>query len=236
MHATTVVVVLLQELALFLVVDGLLHDDLVHGAPVVAHDLRKDACLVNLGATLESTGSHSHLLDAATLLSVRLRQLLKRHEVDEEVVADLRVSVDALGMGLNDTLSKDTWVLSIEEQVDAGELNVLVSTVPITSEPLRLLDVVMDEDWLPVATAVGVAIETFAWNGHKGAVRLVSIGDPLLRQAAIVLCVVEGLQREPVGVGLDWASVVNTLNKVEFKSDLSILFILAIWLVYGQYD
>ena len=105
---------LLEELALLVIVDRLLHDDLVHGSAEVTDHLRQDASLVDLGAALQGLGSHRHFLDSGALLSVRLRELLKRHKVDEEVVPDLGVGVDALRVRLNDSLSKDTWVLGIE--------------------------------------------------------------------------------------------------------------------------
>ena len=95
-HATAVVVVLLKELALLIIIDRLLHDDLVHRSSEVTDHLRQDSSLVNLGAALQGLCSHGHFLDSSALFSIGFRELLKRHEVDEEVVPDLRVGVYTL--------------------------------------------------------------------------------------------------------------------------------------------
>jgi hypothetical protein len=208
--------VLQEELSLLFIVDRLFHDDLVHGSAEVTNNLRQDASLVDLRAILQGFGSHSHFLDSGALFSVRFRELLKRHEVDEEVVPDLRISIDALRMRLDHSLGEDTWVLSIEEQVDPGELNVLCRAIPKTTELLSLLVVWVDEDGAPVATAAVVLAEAFAWNGRERAVLLGSVGDPLLGQPAVVLCVIEGLKREPVGRRGLWVAIVNSEFKEEF--------------------
>lgn len=55
------------------------------------------------------------------------------HEVNEEVVSDLRVSIDTFTMSLGHTLSEDTGVFRVEEKVDSGELNVacICTIIPV---------------------------------------------------------------------------------------------------------
>ena len=197
-HATAIVVVLMEELALLLEIDRLLHDDLVHGTTVIADHFREDASLIDSGPSAEGTGSHSHLLDTRALLSVRLRKLLKRHEVDEEVVADLRVSINALRVGLNNTLGKDARILGVEKQVDASELDVFSRAIPVAAELFALLVVSVDEDSTPVATAILILAEALARDGLHGAIEAPTVLNPLLRQSAVVLSVVEGLKGEPL--------------------------------------
>lgn len=114
-------------------------------------------------------------------------------------------------MGLDNALGEDTGILGVEEQVDAGELNVLLGSVPISGELLRGRVVVADEDWAPVTTAVFVLTETLSWNGSEGAIELGSVADPLFGESTVVLSVVEGLEGEPVGGGDLRISVVDSL-------------------------
>lgn len=127
------------------------------------------------------------------MLSVRLGQLFERHEVDEEVVADLRVGVDALSVGLDNALGEDTRVLSIEEKIDSGKLDVLHRSVPMSTELFSLLVIGANEHLAPVSAARVVLAETLAWDGDHCAIRVPSVGDPLLGQPAVVLGVVERL-------------------------------------------
>jgi hypothetical protein len=51
---------------------------------------------------------------AVLLFGVELGEALLGHEVDEEIVANLGVCVNALAVGLGDSLSEDTGVLRVE--------------------------------------------------------------------------------------------------------------------------
>lgn len=53
--------------------------------------------------------------DTVHLFSVELRKTLLGHVVNKEVVADLGVGVDALAMGLRNSLGEDTGILGVEE-------------------------------------------------------------------------------------------------------------------------
>jgi hypothetical protein len=66
---------------------------------------------------------------------------LVRHIIYEEVISDLRISVYSFLMGLGYSLSEDPRVLSVEEQVDSGELTVLTIVVPHANKysPLRVV-------------------------------------------------------------------------------------------------
>jgi hypothetical protein len=134
-----------------------------------------------------------------------------RHAVNEEVVADLRVGVDALGVGLGHALGENPRVLRVEEQVDPGQLTVLVLAVPVAGVDFALSIVRMDKDVFPLGGAVLVTVETLAGNGSEIAVLVVAEGDPLLGQAAVILRVVEGLQGQPVGWVVGRVLVIDAL-------------------------
>ena len=97
-------------------------------------------------------------------------------------------------MRLDDSLGKDSWVLGIEEQVDPGQLDILGRAIPDTAELLSLTVVRADQNRAPEATAVVVLAEALAWNGSEGTILLGAVGDPLLRQPAVVLRVIERLK------------------------------------------
>jgi hypothetical protein len=119
--------------------------------------------------------------NAVDLLSVKLRETLLRHVVDEEVIADLGVSVDTLAVGLSDSLSEDTGIFGVEEEVDPGELGVLVETIPVAGVDFALHVIRVDEDWLPFTAAIFIFEKTLSGDGSEVAVHVVAEGDPLLR-------------------------------------------------------
>ena len=114
-------------------------------------------------------------------------------------------------MGLDDSLGEDTRVLSVEEQVDAGELNVLRCAVPVAAKLASVLVVGVDEDRAPVATPVLVLAEALAGNGRERTVWLGPKADPLLRQSAVVFGIIERFQREPISGGWLWVPVIDSL-------------------------
>ena len=114
-------------------------------------------------------------------------------------------------MGLDDSLGKDTRVLSVKEQVDAGELNVLGRAVPVAAKLASVLVVGVDEDGAPVATPVLIFAEALARNGRERTVWLGPKTDPLLRQSAVVFGIIERFQREPVRGGWLWVPVIDSL-------------------------
>ena len=121
---------------------------------------------------------------------------------------------------MNDTLSENTGILSIEQQVDACKLDILSSAIPVAAEPLSILIVCVDEDRAPVAATLLVLAQTLAGNGPHGAILSLAVLDPLLRQSAVVLCVVEGLEGEPVSRRSHRVAIVNTLYKLNFYFEL----------------
>ena len=74
-------------------------------------------------------------------------------------------------MSLSDSLGEDAWVLGVEEQVDPGELDVLLLTfdlrVPVAGVDLALLIIAVDEDCAPVANSFRVLVETLSWNWEE---------------------------------------------------------------------
>jgi len=150
--------------------------------------------------------------DSVDLLSVKLGEALLGHVVDKEVVADLGVSVSALFVGLGYSLGEDTGILGVEEKVNPGELGVLIETVPVASVELTLSVVGVDEHGHPLTAAIFIFKEAFTRNGGKVAFSVVAEKNPLFRQTAIVLSIIEGLEGEPVrGVG-GRVTVIDALN------------------------
>lgn len=180
---------------------GELHEvlkhNLVHRATKVHLDLIHDVGLVNVLA-LEELILGSHGQNSELLLGVEFMEPLLRHAVDVKVVADLRVGVNALTVGLSNTLCEDARVLRVEEQIDALEPHIVCGAVPLAGVALGLLVVAIDEDWPPGTQAVFVLEETLAWDWNKCAVLLLTIRDPLFGLAAVVLGVIEELKWQPV--------------------------------------
>jgi len=145
----------------------LIHDDLVHGALEVSLNLKKNRGGLNWSALLKILAGEGHVDDTILLFGIELGEALLGHEVDEEIVADLGVGVYALAVCLGDSLSEDSWVLRVEEQVDPGELGVLLETVPVASVDLALTVVRVYEDWLPFAAAIFILKEAFAGDRRK---------------------------------------------------------------------
>lgn len=90
--------------------------------------------------------SRGAMQDAADLLGIEFGEVLLGHEVDEEVVSNLRVSVNTFTVSLSHTLSKNTRIFRVEKKVDSGELNVasLTTIVPVTCELLAFVVVRVD--------------------------------------------------------------------------------------------
>lgn len=78
-------------------------------------------------------------------------------------------------MSLSDALCKDTWVLGVEEQIDAEKLNKLRSTVPVTRVLLTGAIVAVDENWPPDTHAIWLYVKTLARDRAEGAVWLFAI-------------------------------------------------------------
>lgn len=152
----------------------LIHDDLVHGALEVSLNLKKNRGGLNWSALLKILAGEGHVDDTILLFGIELGEALLGHEVDEEIVADLGVGVYALAVCLGDSLSEDSWVLRVEEQVDPGELGVLLETVPVASVDLALTVVRVYEDWLPFAAAIFILKEAFAGDRRKVALGIVA--------------------------------------------------------------
>lgn len=88
--------------------------------------------------------------------------------------------------------------------------------VPIARVHLALVVVALDEDGAPVTGAVFVHAETFTGDGGEVAVDVVAEFDPLFGEAAVVLGIVEGLEREPIGGVLLGVAIIDT----EFSEEL----------------
>jgi hypothetical protein len=116
-------------------------------------------------------------------------------------------------MGLDHSLGKDTRVFSVEEQIDTGQLDVLLGSIPVASELLELLLIGVDENWAPISAAIVIFAEALARNRAECAISLLAVGDPLFGQSAVVLRVIKGLKGEPVGGSLNWVAVINALKR-----------------------
>jgi len=191
--------------------EGFLHYNSVHGAAKVELDFEQDGGGLEVGSGPEVLGRGSVVQNTAHLLGVEFWQLLLRHQVHEEVVSDLGVSIDPLGVSLGDTLRKNTGVLRVEQQVDPGELNVLAGTIPVASVDVSLLVIAVNQDGSPLSGAVRVAEETFTADGVEATVFSLAKSDPLMGHAAVVLSIIKRLKGEPVSWVDSWVAVVNSL-------------------------
>lgn len=112
----------------------------------------------------------------------------------------MAVSIDSLVVGLGNTLGEDTWVFTVEEKVDPGQFGVLalLLRVPIARVNFARAVVALNNNGAPVAGAVRVLAKTLARDWVEISLLIVTKRDPLLREAAIVLCVIKWLEWEPV--------------------------------------
>jgi hypothetical protein len=106
------------------------------------------------------------------LLSVKFGEALLGHIVDEEVVANLGVGINALAVGLCNSLGKNTGIFGVVKQVDSGKLGVLVETVPVAGENFTLNVVGVDKNGLPFTTAIFIFKEALAGNWSKVALSI----------------------------------------------------------------
>ena len=76
-----------------------------------------------------------------------------------------------------------------------------------------LLLISMYEDWAPIEPIFTLNLaKALSWNRVEAAIRLLTVGYPLLWQPAVVLCVIEGLKGKPVSGSRHWIPIVNALN------------------------
>lgn len=80
--------------------------------------------------------------DATHLLRIEFRKLLLGHKINEEVISNLRVSIDTFTVSLSNTLCKNTRIFGVEEQVDSSEFNVASLTIVPVSRELKAFIVI----------------------------------------------------------------------------------------------
>ena len=176
-------------------------DDLVHRAREV------EVHLVDLGVQVHLLAQVlvvlHHLADAPHLLRVQHRDLLRRHVVDEVVVADQRVRVAPLLVRVRHAVREDAGVLRVEEHVDARQLAGLLRAVPDALELLRARVEAVHQHAPPVVLPVLVLPERLRRHGQLLAgAGVPALLHPLGLRAAVVLFVVERLQRQPAFLAL----------------------------------
>jgi hypothetical protein len=112
----------------------------------------------------------------------------------------LAVSEDALLVRLGHTLSEDSGILGVEEQINACKLAVLpMFIIPLACEDVSLSLVGGYKDWTPVAAARLIPPETFAgYRAESACLRVNPVLYPFFGEAAIVLGIIERLKRKPV--------------------------------------
>jgi len=109
-------------------------------------------------------------------------------------------------VGLSHPLSENSRILSVEQEVDPGQLDVFVgSVVPVASINGPFGIVVVDENGLPRSGAIFAFPETLTWDRVEGSIWLLTVSDPLCWLTAVVLRVIEGLKREPLSWRLTWS-------------------------------
>ena len=123
-------------------------------------------------------------------------------------------------VGLGDTLGEDTGVFTVEEKVDPGQFGVLalLLRVPIARVNFARAVVALNNNGAPVAWAIRVLAKTLARDWVEISILIVTKRDPLLREAAIVLCVIKRLEREPVSWWSGGGLVVDTLKALQIKA------------------
>lgn len=113
--------------------------------------------------------------DAALLFGVKLVQTLLRHAVNKEMVADLRVCIDALTVSLGYTLCKNARVFGVEQQINTVKAHHVSGAIPETSVLLVLSIIAINQHWSPVANAIFFLVKALAWDRAETTVRLLSI-------------------------------------------------------------
>jgi len=93
---------------------SLVHDNSIHSSSELKLHFEKNSSGLKTRSATEIFRSNSVMQNAVNLFSVEFRKLLLGHHIDEEVVADLRISVNALTMCLCNTLSENTRIFRIE--------------------------------------------------------------------------------------------------------------------------
>lgn len=194
-----------------------LHDDLVHGSGKVLVDLVHDACSIDVLSRLKISGGSGHVDDSADLLWVEFRKLLSWHVVDEEVVSDLRVSIDSLLMSLGNSLGEDSWIFRVEKEVDSSKFEVLTSHIPVTAINGSLLIPGFNQEWFPLMDTI-LILESLSWNRSEVTFFIGSELNPLMREAAVVFEIIEWLKREP----FSWILLTSASSVVdsELKKEL----------------
>lgn len=116
------------------------------------------------------------------LLWIELWKLQSGHVVDEKVITDLAVSKNALLVSLSDTLSEDSWILSVEQKVDPCEFTVLSGfVVPVASKDVSFFFISINQHRAPVTAALLVSEQTFARDGIKSSSNgIVTVLNPFL--------------------------------------------------------
>ena len=147
--------------------------------------------------------------DSAYLLRVELRELLCWHIIDEKVISNLGIGEDSLLVGLSYSLSKDSWILRVEEEIDPRELNVFASHIPLATVHGSFFIPSLDQDCFPFTGAIFVLEKPLCWDRREATFFVDSKLNPFTRQAAVILEIVEWLKREPVGLIRLGISVVD---------------------------
>jgi hypothetical protein len=155
--------------------------------------------------------------DSADLLWVEFRKLLSWHVVDEEVVSDLRVSIDSLLMSLGNSLSEDSWIFRVEKEVDSSKFEVLTSHIPVTAINGSLRIPGFNKEWFPLMDTI-LILESLSWNRSEVTFFIGSELNPLVRESAVVFEIIEWLKREP----FSWILLTSTSSVVdsELKKEL----------------
>lgn len=109
----------------------LFHDNLVQSPPEVNLNFIQNAGGLDLSSLFKVLWGGSHVQNAVYLLSIELWQLLLRHVVDEEVVSDLGISVNALTVCLSNSLGENSGILWVEKEIDSSKFAILFSPVPV---------------------------------------------------------------------------------------------------------
>ena len=96
----------------------------------------------------------NHLTYSPDLLCIQFRYLVGWHIVNEVVISDERISISSLFISISYPLSKNSWILSIEQDINSCQFAALFRTVPYSLELVGNRVIRLNQDSPPIVLSV----------------------------------------------------------------------------------